>query len=266
MTERFKMSFENKNIFITGSNRGIGLALAEKAASLKMNVHLLVRKKDTSIEKSLLDKGALSVRTWDIDMLQPESINRFIAALTESNIKPDYFVNNAGLLTGGLLEEQEVDKIYQMFQVNLVGLIHMTRLLLPIMLKNKSGKIINNASVSGLMYLPCASTYAASKAGVIAFTESLRQELEGTGVSTLVMVTPGVKTRMYDEIPDLYSTHLDLKFLSSIPAEDWANLVFEAIEDDRAIRWPQGRSKIGVKMGQHFPKLLARVVKPYFRR
>ncbi len=260
------MSLQNKNIFITGSNRGIGLALAEKAAQEKMNIHLVVRARDPQVENDLKERGAPHVQTWALDMSDSKSIDSFIARLTESKIHPDFFVNNAGQLTGGLLEEQDVSKIYQMFQVNLVGLTHLTRLLLPLMLEKKSGKIINNASVSGLMYLPCASTYAASKAGVVAFTESLRQELDGTGVSTLLMITPGVKTRMYDEIPDLYSTHLDLKFLSSIPAEEWAELVFDAIKTDKTICWPKGRSHIGVKLGQHFPKILARMVKPYFRR
>jgi short-subunit dehydrogenase len=260
------VNLSGKNILITGSNRGIGLALAKQAAIEKMNMHLLNRTQNPDVVKELKALGAADVHSWSLDMSQPKDIEKFCEQFIKSGASPDILVNNAGQLTGGLLEEQSVDKIYQMLQVNLGGLIHLTRVLLPHMLKLKEAKIVNNASVSGLMYLPCASTYAASKAGVVAFTESIRNELEGTGVSTLLMVTPGVKTRMYDEIPDLYSKHLDLKFLNSIPAEQWVERVFQCMKDDTPVCWPSGQSYIGVKMGQHWPRLLARFVRPYFKR
>ena len=103
-------------------------------------------------------------------------------------------MNNAGLMTGGLLEEQDLDGIYAMFQVNLVGVVHLTQAVLPGMIERGLGKVVNNASISGYAYFPAATTYAASKAGVVAFTESLRRELKGTGVTTLHLVTPGVDT------------------------------------------------------------------------
>ena len=102
----------------------------------------------------------------------------------------DVLVNNAGLMTGGLLEEQDVDDIYAMFQVNLVALVHLTRLLLPAMLERRRGMIVNNASISGYAWFPSATTYAAAKTGVVAFSESLGRELKGTGVGVLHLVTP----------------------------------------------------------------------------
>lgn len=260
------MEVQLKNILITGSNRGIGLAMAREAARKNMKVHLVNRNPDSQVAAELKDLGANEVVQWSLDLSESKNIASFVEEFNGSQYTCDLLMNNAGQLTGGLLEEQDVDDIYKMFQVNLVGLIHLTRLMLPEMLRLPQAKIINNASVSGLMYLPCASTYAASKAGVIAFTESLRSELEGTNVSTLVMVTPGVKTRMYDEIPDLYSSHIDLKFLNSIPAEEWVGKVFGCIEKDQPVCWPSGQSYLGVKMGQHWPQLLNRIVRPYFKR
>lgn len=260
------MKLTGKNILITGSNRGIGLAMAKQAAIHKMKVHLVNRSRNEEVESELKNLGADEVRYWPLDMSEKKNIDQFLTEFDQSGVSPDILVNNAGQLTGGLLEEQDIDKIYQMLQVNLVGTIHLTRGLLPKMLKLPEAKIVNNASVSGLMYLPCATTYAASKAGVVALTESLKNELDGTSVSTLLMVTPGVKTRMYDEIPDLYSGHLDLKFLSSIPAEQWVTRVFNCIENDKDVCWPSGNSYVGVKIGQHWPQLLGRIVKPYFKR
>ena len=260
------MQVEGKNILITGSNRGIGLAMAKEAAKRNMKIHLVNRSDNKEMGSELRDLGAAEVKSWVLDMSLPKNIDKFVEEFKKSNFTCEILMNNAGQLTGGLLEEQGVEKIYQMFQVNLVGLIHLTRLMLPEMLKLPEAKIINNSRVSGIMFLPCASTYAASKAGVIAFTESLRNELQGTNVSNLVMITPGVKTRMFEEIPELYSSHVNLDFMASIPAEKWVKKVFNSVEKDESVCWPQGKTLVGVKMGQHFPKLLSRVVGPYFKR
>src|SRR5690606_35695070 len=102
--------------------------------------------------------------------------------------------------TGGLLEDQPIDSIYSMFQVNLVGLIHLTHGMMKHILKRPEAMIVNNSSVSGVMHLPCTTTYTAAKTGVVAFSSSLRQDLKGTNVKVLTLITPGVKTRMFDDI------------------------------------------------------------------
>lgn len=260
------MQLKEKNALITGANRGIGRALAEQAARQGMHLHLLCRSESPEVVTQLQKSGAASVTAWDLDLAETAHIDAFLEKFSNSEFSPDLLINNAGQLTGGLLEEQDISHIYQMLQVNVAGLIHLTRGLLPNMLTLSEAKIVNNASVTGLMHLPCASTYSASKAAVIAFTESLRNELKGTSVSTMVMITPGVKTRMFDEIYDLYSGHLDLRFLSSIPAEDWAQRVFNHIIKDQSACWPRGSSYWGVKMGRHTPRLLAQIIKPYFSR
>lgn len=260
------MQLKGKNALITGANRGIGLALAEQAALRGMHLHLLCRKLDKEVEQQLQGKGAASVRSWALDLSERSSIDGFLQKLRQEKLAPHLLINNAGQLTGGLLEEQDLSDIYQMIQVNVTGLMHLTSGLLPHMLQAEEAKVVNNASVTGLMHLPCASTYSASKAAVIAFTEALRNELKGTKVSTLVMITPGVKTRMFDQIYDLYSGHLDLSFLSSIPTDNWAQRVFSHIERDKSHCWPKGSSYWGVKMGRHAPSLLAKIIQPYFKR
>ena len=129
-----------------------------------------------------------------MDLGSRESIDESCAELGDEPQTIDVIVNNAGLVTGGLLEEQDLDEIYAMFQVNLVAVVQLTQAVLPGMIERGSGQIVNNASISGYAYFPAATTYAASKAGVVAFTESLRRELKDTGVSTLHLVTPGVDT------------------------------------------------------------------------
>ena len=125
-------------------------------------------------------------------------------------------------MTGGLLEEQDMDAVYAMFQVNLVGVAHLTSRLLPGMLERGRGTIVNNASISGYAYFPAASTYAASKAGVVALTESLRRELDGTGVRALHVVTPGVNTDMLDATEEVYGRYMDTSSWDKVEPEEWA--------------------------------------------
>lgn len=215
------MKIENQNFLITGANRGIGLGVAKMAAQEKAHLHLVVRHPVDDLREELLKLGAKSVEVHTADLSTRKGVDLLIEKIQAKPI--DILFNNAGLLTGGLLEEQPLDEIYSMFQVNINALVHLSRALLPGMIYRKNGKIINNASVSAFMHFPCASTYAASKAAVVAFTDCLQAELVGTGVSTLCLVTPGIKTRMFDEIDKKYSKNLEIP-TESISTEEYAQI------------------------------------------
>jgi uncharacterized protein len=260
------MDLKGKSVLITGANRGIGLALAREFAKHGTHLHLGCRAKTLEVEKDLLALGAQSVRNWQLDLASPVQIDEFCEKLNSQNVKIDVLVNNAGVLTGGLVEKQEVSSFYQMIQVNLLGLMHLTRRLLPGMLERKCGKIVNNASVSAVMYFPCANTYAAAKAGVLAFTRSLEQELKGTGVDTLLMVTPGVKTEMFDQISQVYGDNMELKFLNSIPASEWAAKVVQSVKEDEALCLPTGMSRVFLGLAKHFPSVFERFASSAFHR
>ena len=100
------------------------------------------------------------------------------------------------------------------------------------------GTVVNNASISGYAYFPAASTYAASKAGVVALSESLRRELKGTGVGVLHVVTPGVNTDMLDATEAVYGRHMDTSGWDKVEPAEWAEKVLEAVEEDRHILGP----------------------------
>lgn len=259
------MKLNGKHVYITGSNRGMGFEFALQAAKSKAHVHLVNRSpvSDDQVEK-LRQTGAESVNQVQLDLGDSRAIQSF---LDDVRSKPvDVIINNAGLLTGGLIEKQDFADIEKMLQVNLNAVIQLSQGLIPQMVEQKSGYIVNNASVSGKMFFPCASTYAASKAGVVAFTQSIHQELKGTGVQTLLLITPGVKTKMYDDISKLYGENLDLSFMDSIPAADWAYQVFECIDEDEDICYPSGSSRFGVWLGHHAPKIFQKITQSKFHR
>lgn len=257
---------KNSHVLITGASRGIGRALAEAFAKEQAHLIVTLRSPDAALEKELQSLGALSVKTILVDFSSKKGVDDFCSTIESTNQQVDILINNAGLLTGGLLENQKLTDIYAMMQVNLLAVIQLCHFFIPRMIRAGRGKIVNNASVSGKMFMPCANTYAAAKAGVVALTESLQGELVGTPVSTLLLITPGVKTDMYDDISNQYGDNLDLSFLSSIPAADWAQSIVNAVKSDQTHLYPSGSTGTGVFVAQHFPSLFRKIVLKKFKR
>jgi len=241
-------------VLVTGSNRGIGRAITEALAKEPVELLLCGMRSPARFEP-ITSPVAGEVRAVRMDLGTPEAIEESVAGLGNDLDGIDLLVNNAGLVTGGLLEEQDVGEIYAMFQANLVGLTHLTKLVLPGMLDRGTGKVVNNASVSGYAYFPGASTYAASKAGVVAFTESLRRELKGTGVSTLHLVTPGVNTDMLDATEEAYGRYLDTSDWEKQEPEEWAARVVRAIREDSTVLGPGGKTALA-KLASRGPGFL----------
>lgn len=250
------MDLSSRTALVTGTNRGIGRALAEALAREPLDLLLCGTRSPERFEDiPATAGGAREIRAVEIDLGSRESIERSVADLGEDLARIDLLVNNAGLVTGGLLEEQDLDEVYAMFQANLLGLVQLTQAVLPGMLARRTGKIVNNASISGYAYFPAATTYAASKAGVVAFTEALRRELRDTGVSTLHLVTGGVDTDMLGDTHETYGRHLDTSGWESQPAGEWAAKVVEAIRSDDTILGPGGKTAIA-KLASRGPGFL----------
>ena len=252
------MDLSGTTALVTGANRGIGRALTEALAGRGLKLVLAGVRDPDSFEPI---EGVQPVR---MDLSSRESIDECVDALDLTDV--NLLVNNAGQMTGGLLEEQEMDAVYAMFQVNLVAVAHLTSRVLPAMLARRHGTVVNNASISGYAYFPAASTYAASKAGVVALSESLRRELEGTGVSVLHLVTPGVRTDMLDATQDVYGRHMDTADWPSVEPEDWAARVVSAIEDDKQVLGPGGRLAAAKLMSRGPGKLLDLVSARMYQR
>jgi len=241
------MNLTGATALVTGANRGIGRALVERLATLPLRAVLAgVRDVERFESVRLPPGGSREVRAVHMDLSSQASIEGSCTELGAELTQIDLLVNNAGLMTGGLLEEQDIDEVYAMFQVNLVGVTHLTQRVLPGMLARRKGTIANNASISGYAHFPAASTYAASKAGIVGFTESLRRELRGTGVHAMHLVTPGVATDMLSATDEVYGRHMDTSGWDRIPPDQWAAKVVSAIEADRRMLGPGGRSSLAM--------------------
>ena len=258
------MEIKDQQILITGANRGIGRAVALMCAESKGHLHLVNRTVDPELEPLLKKAGALSVTQYQVDLGSNAALEAFLSKY--GGLELDILINNSGQLTGGLLEDQNMDEIDSLLQVNVRALIRLTKAFLPGMIQRKKGKIINQASVMAYMALPCASVYAASKAAVAAFTQCLEGELSGTGVTTLLLITPGVETRMFSDIPKHYGSHFKLSFIKSLPSKEYAKRVREAILEDLTELRPPGATGMGLVLAQHAPWAFRSLAKRAFHR
>jgi short-subunit dehydrogenase len=252
---------------ITGANRGIGRALVERLATTEPLRLILAGVRDVGRFEPLRSTViAAEVRPVRMDLSTRAEIDACCDRLGDELGRIDLLINNAGLVTDGLLEEQDTARIYAMFQVNLVAVAHLTQRVLPGMLSRRRGTIVNNASISAYAHFPAATTYAASKAGVVALTESLRRELTGTGVHAMHLVTPGVDTDMLDTTEDTYARHLDISGWGKISPQQWAAQVVEAIRQDRHTLAPAGKERLAMIAARGPRWLLDRATSRVFSR
>lgn len=180
------MSLQGTWAVVTGASAGIGAATARALARLGCNLVLGARRVDR-LEALRPELGNVEVRILSLDVTSPESCEAFAAHATEAEI----LVNNAGLARGvdPVAQGREEDW-REMIETNLVGLLRLTRLLLPRMIERRRGTIVNVGSVAGLEAYPGGAVYCATKAGVRSITKALRHELLGTGIR-VANVEPG---------------------------------------------------------------------------
>lgn len=259
-------TLKGKTTLITGGLSGIGYAVAKQAAADGNHLVLVQRRSSEELVQKLIQLGASKVDCLSIDLGVIENIDLLAQQLETKKISVDILFNNAGILTGGVLEEQDPIKIEKMLVVNVTTPILLTRKLLPGMLKRNFGKIVNNCSVTGRIPIPSASTYGASKAALIHFTNCLRQELKDTNVATCAVITPGVKTDMFDDIKKEYKKNMDTSFLTSITADHWAEKIWKAVENNTEILLPTGTERMGVFLSTYFPSLIEGKFSQYFQR
>ena len=252
------MDLRDATCLVTGANRGIGRAIAAALAAKPVAKVLAGVRDPAATSRSPARSSRSSSTSRAASRSKPGGI-----AIADG---VDVLVNNAGLFEGGKLEEQDPAAIDAMVQVTLTATMQLTRLALPGMLSRRRGLIVNNASISGYVHMPGASTYTATKAGVVGFSESLRRELRGTGVEVLHLVTPGIETDMLDATRDAYEGHAQVEMPSQFTAEEWAARVVRSIEQGDSIRGPGGILALGKLASRGPARLLDLIAARVFSR
>jgi NAD(P)-dependent dehydrogenase (short-subunit alcohol dehydrogenase family) len=191
-----------KRAIVTGTSSGFGMLCAIELAKAGFEVISTVRSMDKAENLlRLADQHNVSdlIQLQTLDVTSEESVRSFAEYLSKFP-RVDVLVNNAGFALGGFCEELSMEEYRLQFETNVFGVIAMTRSVLPIMRKNRTGRIINMSSISGKFGFPGLSPYTASKHALEGFSESLRLELKPFGID-VVLIEPGsYQTKIWSSI------------------------------------------------------------------
>jgi short-subunit dehydrogenase len=250
-----------RTAIITGASGGLGSHIAEALADQKMNLVLagLAGTPLDQLAKKL--SGTTSAIAVLTDVTDRNSLEHLVRTTMEAFDGLDLLVNNAGVEMISRYHMLALDDIEHNINVNLTGAMLLTRLVLPGMLSRKCGHIINISSLSAKAGPPFAEPYAATKAGLIAFTESLRAEYQHTGVSASVIcpgfVTAGIYQRIVDET-GLCAPRL----LGTSSAHLVAQAVVKAVKEDiPEIIINPGPTRLLTTLAELSPSLAERIMK-----
>lgn len=190
-------AFGETNVLITGASRGIGAAIAERFASVGMNVaihYLQAHEAANEVARNCMKYGG-RVLTVTADLRSKEQLQRMYSKLEAHHFVPDILVNNAGVAHYGLLSDVSEEEWDEMMSINLKGMFLCTQLCMPHMISQKYGRIINVSSIWGMTGASCEVLYSTTKGGMNAFTKALAKELAPSGV-TVNAVAPGAVDTM----------------------------------------------------------------------
>ena len=194
-----------KTLFITGCNRGIGKAMVDLFAKNEYNIIVCNRKQDDDFDvfcEGLQNEYGVEIQKYYADLSDEQSIKECLSQVLKSKPKIDVMINNAGVVDKGLLQMTPIQKIRDVFQINFFSHVQFIQGISRLMMRQKSGVIINMASIGGIDAYPAYVSYGCSKAAVIYLTKTLAQEFAPYGIRVNALAPSMVKTRMQEQMGD----------------------------------------------------------------
>ena len=258
-----------RTALVTGASSGIGEVFAKCLAKDGCDLVLVARSEDKlrSLAKQLAELYSRRVEVVALDLAQPGAADKLKAAADALHMDVDLLVNNAGFGTAGAFSKSDAARDRQEIQLNAVTLVDLCRAFLPAMVGRKGGAIVNVASLAGFQPLPYMAVYAATKAFVVSFTESLRAELRGTGVR-VVCVCPGpVNTPFFDATGKGDSLRKTVPRGTMVTAETVVNAALRSLAGSGGVVVPGAAAKLMAAGSKLMPSgLLAALTARVMRR
>lgn len=243
-----------KTVLITGASQGIGYELAKLFAKDGYKL-ILVARSESNLQKvrdELIKTYGSSIVLVPKDLAQSQAPDELYNELQKQHIGVDVLVNNAGFATHGRFESLPVEPEMEEIQVNIAALTKLTRLFLPQMVQQKSGKILNIASTAAFLPGPYMSVYYATKAYVLSFSEALSEELVGTGV-TVTALCPGTTKTGFIQRAALENAPL---FRKTADPKDVALTGYIGLMQGKRVVFVGLRNMIGAMLSKWIPHIL----------
>lgn len=228
--------FANKTVLVTGSNRGIGKSIVERFAKAGANIVACARKETYEFVEYILGLSKeynVNITTLFFDLSDENSIKEAIKSLYSNKIKIDVLVNNAGVVSMKLLQMTSMDELKDIFQINFFAQVQITQGVSKLMMRQKSGVIVNLCSVGGIDAFPAYTSYGCSKAAMAYFTKTMSKELASYNIRVNAVAPGLVNTDMQSELTDKANTEvLNRTALNrSASAEEIAETIYYLASD-----------------------------------
>ncbi|MFQ5486978.1 MAG: SDR family oxidoreductase [Gammaproteobacteria bacterium] len=250
------MQLQDSRIILTGASSGIGRALARRLADGGARLLLIGRRQEALSEVcTALGEGHHTLAA-DISTVQGRRAAVDTCQAVLGGV--DVLINNAGISSYALFDREDPALSERIIQTNLMAPVALTRQVLPIMLAQGRGRIVNIGSVFGGIGFACFASYSASKFGLRGFSEALRRELEGSGVGVTYVAPRATKTAINS--PTVYRMMAALKMNLDTPEQVAMQISAALVAErkERCLGWPE---KLFVRINALWPRLVDKALR-----
>ena len=262
------MDLRGCTALVTGASAGLGAEFARQLATRAGSIVLVARRRER-LEKLRDELTAhdpnLNVQVREVDLLDPQQLNLLCDGLEEQRITIDLLINNAGVGDHGPFLTSDQRRLHEMMQLNIAALTILTRRMLPAMVAQRRGGILNVSSSAGFVPIPELVVYAASKAYVTAFSEGLRMELRGSGVSVTTLCPGPVHTEFNQLATRPGTTRRKAPSFTYVSPEKVVRLALRALERDQPLVIPGATMKLAMFLARVTPLPVLRLAARFGR-
>jgi len=259
------VDFKNKVVLITGASSGIGKQTAIEFAKLGSSIILVARRKN-KLEQVENELKQFNVNTLVCvcDVSKKDQVEELSKIVLQKFNSIDILVNNAGFAIYGLVSDLSINEIESQMETNYFGMIYCVKNFLPLMLKKKSGHIVNVASVGASFGVPGVSSYCATKFAMLGFSEGLKHELYGTGVGLTVVSPIMVRTPLFEH--PSFTNFSKFSTGVSLSSETVAKTIIKASNSSRLEIVVPSVARVAIWFKQTFPFLINPIIGRIFRK
>jgi short-subunit dehydrogenase len=251
---------------VTGASSGIGADLARELARRGHGVTLVARRQDRleALAAELAEATGVRAEVLAVDLSDPDARAGMLGRVADRGLTVDVLVNNAGFSTTGPVHKSDHRREVAMVRTAVEAVVDLCSLTLPGMVERGRGAVLNVASTAAFQPLPGQAAYGASKAFILSFSQAVRTELRGTGVSLTVLCPGPVKTEFAETAGFTQEeSENSLPQFMWVPAAQVARLAVEGLDQGRAVVIPGFANRVGAQLGRNTPR---RVLLPLLAR
>ncbi|MEN2766059.1 SDR family NAD(P)-dependent oxidoreductase [Ornithinibacillus xuwenensis] len=256
-----------KNIIVTGASSGIGEMLVKQIAANGGIPIMLARSIDKlrQLQKQLKEAYQIDSHYYKVDLTNDHEVDEVIHRILDDHQHIHGLVNNAGSGVFNFVKETSVEEVQLMFQLNVLAVIRVTKLILPHLIEKGEGHIVNIASQAGKIATPKSAVYASTKHAIIGFTNALRQEVANHNIQVTTVNLGPVRTNFFSHADPEGNYRKNVEAYMLDPIQVATKITSHLFTNKREINMPWWM-EFGSKLYQLFPSMMEKILKKQFNK